>query len=218
MLDSRLGTLYVLHMRIALMGGTFDPPHLGHTIPVQNAASEFSLDQVWFIPAYVPPHKQGDAITNPFHRAALVALALQNDPRFLLSPVELEQGTVCYTVDTIRSFKRKLSEMDSLFFIMGSDSFLELEAWHDYPDLLRLCQLIIINRGIPEEELKDILRRLQYVLQEDLSRTVLFAKAPFLPISSTQIRTALLQDKNVSSWLAPEVEKYIRKHSLYQRR
>ncbi len=218
MLDSGLRTLYVLHMRIGLMGGTFDPPHLGHTVPVGIAASELSLDQVWFAPAYLPPHKQGDSITNPFHRTALVALALQHDPRFLLSPVELEKGAVCYTVDTIRYFREQLSPQDSLFFLMGSDSFLELETWHDYPGLLRLCQLIIINRGTTEEELKATLKRLENVLQEDLHHAVHFTKTPHLPISSTEIRNALLRQESVSLWIAPEVEEYIYKQKLYQRR
>src|SRR5262245_61764739 len=107
-------------MRIGLMGGTFDPPHLGHTVPVETAAREFSLDSVWFIPAFVPPHKQDETITNPFHRAALVALALQNYPQFLFSPLELMQGKVCYSVDTVRFIQSRISENDSLFFIIGS--------------------------------------------------------------------------------------------------
>ena len=101
---------------------------------------------------------------------------------------------------------------------MGSDSFLELETWHDYPGLLRLCQLIIINRGNNEEEFKDTLKRLQNVLQEDLSHSVHFASSPYLPISSTEIRQALQQEGSVSSWLDPKVEDYIHKHSLYRRR
>jgi nicotinate-nucleotide adenylyltransferase len=205
-------------MRIGLIGGTFDPPHLGHTVPVEKAAREFSLDVVWFIPAYIPPHKQRDDITNPFHRAALLALALQNYPRFLLSPMELLQGAVCFTVNTVRSFRQMISGEDSLFFVMGSDSFLELETWHDFSDLLRLCELIIINRGTTEQELKDTLTRLQNVLHEDLNRKVHFASTLYLPISSTEIRIAFQQHKSVSSWIAPEVEEYIRKHFLYQRR
>jgi nicotinate-nucleotide adenylyltransferase len=205
-------------MRIGLMGGTFDPPHLGHVIPVEETAREFSLHRVWFIPAFIPPHKQEDLITNPFHRAALIALALQNYPNLLFSPIELMQGIVCYTIDTVRDFKKKISPQDSIFFIMGADSFVELETWHDYADLLQLCQLIIINRGVTEEELKDALKRLQNILHQDLSRTVHFAKTPYLPISSTEIRTALFHHQSVSSWVSPEVEAYIHKHSLYQRR
>ena len=178
----------------------------------------FRLIWCWFIPAYIPPHKQADLLTNPYHRAALVGLALEPYPQFLLSPVELEQGKICFTVDTVRAFRDRISSNDSLFFLMGSDSFLELETWHDYPGLLRFCQLIIINRGATGEKLKDTLTRLRNVLHEDLVQKISFAQNPYLPVSSTEIRSALLNQSNVSNWLDPRVESYILKHKLYSRR
>ncbi len=73
-------------MNIGIMGGTFDPPHLGHVVPVEAAASEFHLDRVDFVPSFIPPHKSRPGLTDPYHRAAMVAIALQPYPRFLLSP------------------------------------------------------------------------------------------------------------------------------------
>jgi len=200
------------------MGGTFDPPHLGHVVPVEWAVSEFNLDQAWFIPAYVPPHKQTEELTDPYHRAAMVALAIQKYTNFLLSTIELRSGDVRFTIDTIDDCKKRIRQEDQLFVILGSDSFLEIHTWHAYQRLIRLCEIIIMNRGDGEEELKEKLAQLEIVLQLNLKEKIHFATAPILPISSTQIRNAIREGRTVSDSISPEVEAYIRKHSLYQRR
>jgi nicotinate-nucleotide adenylyltransferase len=205
-------------MRIGLMGGTFDPPHLGHVIPVEEAAAQFSLDRVLYIPAHIPPHKYRPDLTDPFHRCAMVALALQRYPAFLLSSFELLQAGVSFTIETVRHFKAKLAQEDELFFVMGSDSFLEFHTWKDYEKLIHLCRFIIIKRGTNESELKENLEQLERSLQLDLTGIILFAHAAELPISSSEIRAQIADGRSVSSMLAPEVEAYIRKHSLYQRR
>jgi nicotinate-nucleotide adenylyltransferase len=205
-------------MKIGLMGGTFDPPHLGHVIPVQDAASQFSLDRVFYVPACTPPHKSRPDLTDPFHRSAMVALALQNYPRFLLSSFELLQAKISFTIETVQHFRNQLALTDELFFLMGSDSFLEFHTWKDYEKLIHLCRFIIISRGINEREPKDNLQQLERHLQLDLSEIFLFAAARELPVSSTEIRSDISVGKSVSAALSPEVEAYIAKHSLYQRR
>ena len=205
-------------MRIGLMGGTFDPPHIGHVLPVESAAAEFSLDRVLFIPAYIPPHKQRPDLTDPYHRFAMLAIALQRYPNFLISSWELMKGTVSFTVDTVEQFLQGPCAQDQLFFLMGADSFLEFHTWHQYEKLIRLCRFIIINRGTNRVELQDNLEKLEKNLQLDLSKTVYFAGSPELPVSSSEIRSAIAAGDSVSSLLAPEVDAYIRKHSLYKRR
>ncbi len=205
-------------MRIGIMGGTFDPPHLGHVVPVGSVAAEFNLDLVWFIPAYIPPHKQARAIADPFHRAAMVALAIQKYPNFLLSTIELRSGAIRFTLDTVGVCKKMIGSDDQLAIILGSDSFLEIHTWHAYERLIQLCEIIIMNRGDKERELKEKLEQLENILQLDLKQTIHFARAPFLPISATGIRDAIRENRSVSGVLSPEVEAYIRKHSLYQER
>lgn len=200
------------------MGGTFDPPHLGHVLPVEQTTVEFNLDQVWFIPAYIPPHKQREELTDPYHRAAMVALTIQNRSNFLLSTIELRSGHVRFTIDTIEDCKRRFGPQDQFLLLLGSDSFLEIHTWHAYERLIQLCEIIIMNRGDEEEELKKKLAQLENVLQVNLSEKIRFACAPVLPISSTQIRNAVREGRTVSDMLTPEVAAYIRKHSLYQRR
>jgi nicotinate-nucleotide adenylyltransferase len=204
--------------RIGIMGGTFDPPHLGHLIPVEEAAKQFALDLVWYVPAYIPPHKQSANRTDPFHRAAMLTHALVSYPKFLFTPLELLEGTVSYTVDTLRKFKEGIEPEDRLFFVMGADSFLEISTWHQYDQLLAICDLIIINRGQREEELRVNLELLQKQLRFDLEASVHFASSPYLPISSTDIRVAVQEGKTISHLVPAEVDTYIQKYSLYQRR
>ncbi|MCI0413774.1 nicotinate (nicotinamide) nucleotide adenylyltransferase [bacterium] len=203
--------------RIGLMGGTFDPPHLAHTFSVEVAASEFHLDSVWFVPAFIPPHKQDQNRTNPFHRMAMLALALRDFPVFKILPLELLRGDISFTVDTIHELKSRVANEDRLFFIMGSDSFLEIHTWYAPAELLRSCELIIINRGSIRSELIENLEQLEISLQLDLKDSIHFSSSPYLPFSSTEIRERIREGKSASAMLSSGVEAYIHKHSLYRR-
>jgi nicotinate-nucleotide adenylyltransferase len=204
-------------MNVGMIGGTFDPPHLAHVIPIEVAAAEFELDLVWYVPAYIPPHKQGLRRTDPYHRMAMLAIALQHYPRFQVSTVELDRADVSFTIDTIHYFQNYQGKDDRLFFIMGSDSFLEIHTWYKPAELLASCEWIIINRGANKSELRKNLEQLEINLQLDLKKTIHFASSSHLPYSSTEIRKKLEQGEPVSDALNSEVEKYIHKHSLYRR-
>ena len=202
-------------MRIGIMGGTFDPPHLGHVLPVQQAASEFKLDQVWFIPAYIPPHKQSEDLTDPYHRAAMVALSIRECANFLLSTIELRCGRVRFTIDTIKDCKKRIGTEGQVFLILGSDSFLEIHTWHAYERLIQLCEIIIMNRGDDVQELNEKLAELENALQLNLMERIHFSGAPVLSISSMVIRNSIRDGRSVSDMLSSDVAAYIRKHSLY---
>ena len=203
--------------RIGIMGGTFDPPHVAHIIPVEVAAAEFRLKEVWFIPAFIPPHKQDKHRTDPFHRMAMLALAIRHFPQFKISPLELKRGDISFTVETIRELQSYMNAHDRLFFIMGSDSFLEVHTWYAPAELLASCEFIIINRGASESALRTNLQQLEHQLQLNLTNTIHFVSARHLPISSTEIRKLIAEDGDVSQFLFSDVEEYIRKHSLYRR-
>ena len=205
-------------MRIGIFGGTFDPPHLGHLIPVAAAAEQAQLDQVWLMPAYIPPHKFRSDITDPFHRAAMVALAIQSYPSFRLSTYELALGRMSYTVDTIWELKVSLPKEDTIHFIIGTDSFLEIDTWHEWQNLIQLCDFIIINRGTGEKELNEKLEYLENALQIQLRNKFLIARTAYLPNSSTEIRAAASTKQSLAGLVSPEVGLYIERHALYQRR
>jgi nicotinate-nucleotide adenylyltransferase len=203
--------------KIGIMGGTFDPPHLGHILPVEIAAAEFNLDWVWFIPAFIPPHKQDQRRTDPYHRTAMLGLALKNFPRFKIASLELLRGDISFTIDTIRELKSQVNAQDRLFFIMGSDSFLEVHTWYSPAQLLSACDFIIVNRGEVQEELRKNLENLESNLRLSLKDSVHFVSSQTVPFSSTEIRRILNNDGEVSDMIFPEVEAYIKKHCLYRR-
>ncbi|HSE40519.1 MAG TPA: nicotinate (nicotinamide) nucleotide adenylyltransferase [Acidobacteriota bacterium] len=205
-------------MKIGIIGGTFDPPHFGHLIPVDQAVKELNLSEVLYMPAYIPPHKVSNQVTNPYHRTAMLALAIQHYPKYKLFPYELAKGKVSYTVETILELKSQLSSDHGIYFIIGTDSFLEIDTWHRYEDLIQLCNFIIINRGTTDTELNEKLKFLESTLQLNLKDRFHFVSNQIFPISSTEIRAAAASGESLKGLVPEEVANYIQRHGLYQRR
>jgi len=234
-------------MNIGILGGSFDPIHRGHLALARAAADRFSLRQVLFVPASVPPHKQQEPLTPFIHRYAMVALATEEEKRFvpslLESPVpEAPAGrskradgplTVNYTIDTVRRVKQTLKKSDRLFFLIGIDAFREIASWHEATTLLAECAFIVASR--PGYSLRDVAESLPEGLRPPASVTKPFHKQPatgdlVLPgvtlhlleavhqnVSATAVRAAAAQGKPLSRWLDPLVAEYIRKTELYRK-
>ena len=204
-------------MKIAILGGTFDPIHNGHLAAAQSVAATFQVDEVHFVPAFSPPHKQVQEITSPFHRFAMVALATGSVDRFRTSAIELDALEKRYTVQTLEAMNRSYPGAQ-LLFIAGTDMYQELESWKDYRRLFELAHLAIVNRpGFPfREDLApfQVLNEQQAVSLP--ARPGVFY-LPFVeqPISSTEIRDDRRRGVQVSQWLPPMVWNYIEKHKLY---
>src|SRR6202012_5349332 len=133
-------------MRIGILGGTFNPPHLGHLVAAQEAHRELDLDQVMLIPAGVPPHKPVDDEPGPEHRLELCRLAVGDDERFTVSDLELRRDGPSFTVDTLEIL-RKRSPSDDLFLILGADIAAGLADWHEPERVLELATVAIAKRG-----------------------------------------------------------------------
>ena len=152
-------------MNIGIFGGSFDPIHRGHLTLAQAAASRYSLRQVLFVPANVPPHKQKQPLTAFIHRYAMVALATQDEKRFVPSlleapefvtnnvgtaapgcPGERSSAAVNYSIDTVRRLKRTLKKSDRLFFLIGMDAFRDVAKWREARALLGECDFIVASR------------------------------------------------------------------------
>lgn len=199
-------------LKIGLMGGTFDPIHLGHLVSAEEARQQFSLDYVIFIPAGYPPHKDKAEITLPEHRYLMTSLAVMSNPFFIVSRVEADRAAPSFTVDTVRYFAEREGEGTGLYFITGADAILEILTWKDYDVLPELCTFIAVSRpGYSLERLKETVGR----LCPPLLQKVHLLEIPALAISSTYIRERVALGKTIK-YLTPEpVEQYIKKHGLY---
>ncbi|MFH1176821.1 MAG: nicotinate-nucleotide adenylyltransferase [Acidobacteriota bacterium] len=212
---------------LAIFGGTFDPVHLGHLLPARRVCDLFGFTQVLFVPAALPPHKQGESVTPFAHRFAMLALATQDEDRFLISDLELGRAGPSYTFETLRSL-RQLSPEEELFFLLGSDSFLEIESWHRWQEIAELAHLVVLHRpGAWGEELR---RRSPAALLDRLRPLAAGAGAPIAapgerlvylvehePVvaSATEIRDRLHRGLHLGGLVPRAVERYIRKHRLY---
>ncbi|PYS29741.1 MAG: nicotinic acid mononucleotide adenylyltransferase [Acidobacteria bacterium] len=203
--------------KIAILGGTFDPIHNGHLAAADTVASTFQVDEVHFVPAFSPPHKQSRGITSPFHRFSMVALATLPFDRFRTSTIEVDALEKRYTVETLEAMNRENPGAE-LLFIIGTDMYQEIEAWKNFRRLFDLAHLVIVNRpGFPfREDVApfQVIKEPQVVTLPE--KTAVFY-LPFveLPISSTEIRDDRRRGAEVRQWLPPLVWSYIERNKLY---
>jgi nicotinate-nucleotide adenylyltransferase len=205
-------------VRIAILGGTFDPIHKGHLAAARTVARTFETDEVHFVPAFTPPHKAPSEITSPFHRFAMVALATAPFDKFRTSPVESDTREPRYSVDTLELMHRTYPD-SSFLFIAGTDMYQDIESWKDYRRLFELTSFAVVQR--PGFEMRDDFIEVEVIHE---GAAVTFGDAPrvfHLPaldedVSSTRIRSALKQGGDVGRWIPEPVYAYIRKHKLYE--
>jgi nicotinate-nucleotide adenylyltransferase len=183
-------------MRIAVLGGTFDPIHRAHLIVGREAADQFHLDRVLFIPAGNPPFKHASA--SFAHRLKMVEAACAGDPRFVASRLE-EGDKKSYSIDTI---ERVRAEGGDIYFVIGADAFAEIGSWHRAADVIRSVEFIVVTRPGHSYEIPPGAR---------VHRLETLA----LPDSSSEIRSALARGETPSD-LPPKVAEYIRKNALYR--
>ncbi|GFN34500.1 nicotinate-nucleotide adenylyltransferase [Tepidimicrobium xylanilyticum] len=198
--------------RIGIMGGTFDPIHNGHLILAEYSRTEIGLDKILFIPTGKPPHKVGNQISKAVHRYNMTLLALDSNPNFFTSTIEMEREGFSYTIDTIRYLSSKFKDKE-FYFILGSDSLLEIHKWKDYEELLKSCNFIVAKRkGLEDEELMDRVNDIIKCYKANIH----ILEFPIIDISSTEIRNRVIKNKSIK-YLVPEpVELYIYKYGLYK--
>jgi len=193
-------------LKIALYGGTFDPIHCAHLIIAQYIKEELGLDKIIFVPSGIPPHKPAQAPPDP--RLEMVKAAIRGNPAFDYSEIEIRSLNRGFTVDTVAAFKTELRlAREDLFFILGSDSFLDFPKWKRPAEILTMCTLVVYPRHKSEFE----------AAAPDFAGEVIYMQqAPILELSSTLIRTRIKQNCSIK-YLVPEaVEKVILARKLYQ--
>lgn len=192
------------------MGGTFDPIHYGHLAAAEEARQQFGLERVVFVPNGQPPHKQGHAIISGEHRYAMAVLATASNPWFEASRMEVDRAGPCYTVDTMREFRRRLGSGAALFFITGVDAILELSTWREPRRLAELCEFIAVARPGYEAD-----ARVEAVAGEVGARIHLL-RAAGVAVSSTELRRRAATGRSLRHLTPGPVAGYIEAHRLYR--
>ncbi len=188
--------------RIGIFGGTFDPPHRGHIAIAEKAMKQLSLDIIYFVPAYVPPHKLHHHSITAKHRLTMVKLALDGKKDFKVSTIELRRRGISYTVDTLKSFRNRFPNA-ALILIVGADNLEQFQSWKSPKVILQLASLAVYRRRGFNQSLKN-----QNIAFQPI-------KGQLLQVSSTEIRNRLMKGLTVSKLISKSIERYIKRHALY---
>jgi nicotinate-nucleotide adenylyltransferase len=214
--------------RIGLLGGTFDPIHVGHMAAAAAARTTLQLDEVLLLTSHVPPHRPQPA-ASVHHRFAMVALAVQDDETLRASDIELVAPGPSYTAATLARLHARGYSPSQLFFITGADAFAEIATWRQYPALLEAAHFVIVNRpGRPATSLRGVLPALAPRMRDaspaealsagGASTSIYLVNQPTPDVSSTTIRARCADGQPIAGLVPPLVERHIQRHALYRTR
>ena len=183
--------------KLGIYGGTFDPIHNGHLILAREALEQLQLDRVVFIPAAASPHKREQTTAAPAARLEMLQAAVEGEPRFEVSDVELRRPPPSFTVDTIEELQRREPHSE-IYYLIGSDNLPRLETWHRFEDLQKLVRFVVLTRGAePIDERYTTIRRL-------------------IDVSATDIRNRVATGRSIRYLVPASVAEIIRRHQLYK--
>ncbi|WP_246940554.1 nicotinate-nucleotide adenylyltransferase [Bacillus pinisoli] len=186
--------------KIGILGGTFDPPHNGHLLIAYEVLNALNLDEVWFMPAHVPPHKQDDHVSCSIHRLEMVKKAISGHKQFKLQPIELEREGSSYSYDTIKILKETYIE-DELFFIIGGDMIEYLPKWYKIEELVKMITFVGVGRA---------------GYSNDSIYPIIHVEMPLFEVSSSFIRERYKAGGNTEVLVPPLVKKYIEENRIYE--
>ena len=196
-------------MRLGIFGGTFNPPHLGHLICAQEAYLQLGLDLVMLMPARIPPHKAVDDEPGPEHRLELCRVAVDDDPRFTVSDLEMKRSGPSYTVDTLEELHTQDPDTQ-MFLIVGGDVAAGLPQWHEPERVLSLAALAIAKRrGTSRASIHEALGTVRG------GERACFFRMPRVAFSSTMVRDRVRNGQSIRYIVPDEVANYINEHGLY---
>ena len=195
---------------IGLMGGSFNPIHLGHLNMGRAALESGVVDQVLFLPSGNPPHKRA-GLEDKMDRLAMARLAVEGEMGMDVCTEEIEREGVIYTVDTLAILHEKMPGC-RFHYLIGADTLLQLHTWRRAEDVIRLCAFLVVMR--PGEEEQQVMAAAAH--WRALGADIAFLPARLMDISSTEIRSRLQSDESLAGLVPDKVERYIREHGLYQ--
>jgi nicotinate-nucleotide adenylyltransferase len=212
------------HQRTGILGGTFDPIHLGHVEAAEAARRALDLDRVIIVPSLAPPHRRAQPVASAFHRFAMAALAVAGSDGLVLSDLELRTNALSYTSSTLGRLHAQGLEPWQLFFITGSDAFAEIATWYNYPRLLDLSHFAVISRhgttldSLPRllPDLATRMRRRGDARPDWTKPSIFLVEASTPDVSSTEIRRRAAAGETLDGLVPRTVADHIRKHRLYE--
>jgi nicotinate-nucleotide adenylyltransferase len=205
-------------VRLALFGGTFDPPHVGHLLAASDAHEQLGLEQVVFIPAARQPLKRDSSAAPAPHRLRMLQLMTEGDARFAVDPVEIDRTGLSYTVDTLEEFARRLPDSER-YFLVGEDTFGTLGQWREPERVVALAHMAVLSRSSG--------RSMTPIGQDEVARRVLAiggggAASPVVlgtrrvDLSSTEVRERVRSGRSIRGFVTERVAQYIDANSLYR--
>jgi nicotinate-nucleotide adenylyltransferase len=197
--------------RVGILGGTFDPIHLGHLILAEEARVQLALDRVYLVPAGAPPHKQDRQIAAAEHRICMAELATAAAPQLWVSRVDVDRPGPHYSLAMVRLLREAIGTPVELFFLMGLDSLRDLPTWQAPQELLDEVTIVAVTR--PDIEIA--WERLESTLP-GLQNRVILLQMPALGIASSTLRQQIQRGRSIRFQVVPAVEAYIAKHGLYR--
>jgi nicotinate-nucleotide adenylyltransferase len=201
-------------VKVALLGGTFNPPHLAHLLCASEAADQLGLDRVILMPVFAPPHKEIADDPGPEVRLELCELAAAGDERLEVSRLEVDRGGPSFTVDTLRELHARHPEHE-LIFIVGGDMAVSLPAWKDPRTVLELAKLAIAERSGALR--RDVIERLTAEYGDDVTQRLEFFDMPRIDISSSEIRRRVAAGRTIRYLVPRAVAEHIARRGLYAR-
>lgn len=198
-------------LRLGVMGGTFDPPHIAHLIVAEKALFEYRLDRILFIPSGDPPHKKVINISNAEHRYAMTLLSIASNPSFYITRMEIERPGPSYSIDTMRQLRSIYNSDAQFFFILGMDEALEITSWHEAEALPSLTRFIVAPRpGFDQSTIQSHMPDIFREVIDPLSMQPIY-------VASTELRDMVEQSISIRYLVPDTVNDYIIKHKLYKK-
>ncbi|HED05782.1 MAG TPA: nicotinate (nicotinamide) nucleotide adenylyltransferase [Ignavibacteria bacterium] len=189
--------------KIGILGGTFDPIHIGHLITARAVKEMRGLAKIIFIPAFISPHKTNAKAAPASHRLRMIQLSIENIPYFECSSIEIEKTSISYTITTLQKLKQQYDNID---LIIGYDNIIAFNKWKEPDNILKLANLVVMKRKpVDEPEQKD-----KYY------KSAIFVETPTIEISSSDIKERIKKGLSIDFLVPDKVKEYIHKYNLYK--
>jgi len=200
--------------KIGILGGTFNPVHLGHIKIASNVFDELNLNKLYFMPSGVPPHKKQGGLVSPEERYKMVKMAIEKDKRFEVLDYEIKKKTASYTVETINKLSKQFKDSE-IFLILGADAALDIFSWKDPQEISKICTFVIVSR--PDYGLGEFKKKISELQKKRIFMLpIIYLEDSAIDISSSGIRESIKNGEDISGLLPDKVSIYIKEKGFYK--